>query len=176
MSGVPGSASGVSASTAGISESDVEKPPSTGSRRSAGSSPTAPTSHPIPPRCRTRRLRRGRARGAPRAALFRLNPNLPDETLHDARCKLTRPEGRTTGQVGPERGTASDSGCEIVPAIVQFRFRGGWRLLELVFRKFDGKQGGIQFASCRYFVLQECKEVATVSDGLKKLPLPASSG
>ena len=95
MSGVPESAAGVSDSAVGISESDVEDAALDWLAALGWSVAHGPDVAPDAPDA---------ARGdygevvlgeRLRAALARLNPGLPDEALHDARCKLTRPEGTT---------------------------------------------------------------------------------
>ena len=95
MSGVPESAAGVSGSDVGISESDVEDAALDWLAALGWSVAHGPDVAPDTPDA---------ARGdygevvlgeRLRAALARLNPDLPDEALHDARRKLTRPEGTT---------------------------------------------------------------------------------
>ena len=95
MSGVLESAAGVSGSDVGISESDVEDATLDWLAVLGWSVAHGPDVAPDTPDA---------ARGdygevvlgeRLRAALVRLNPDLPDEALHDARRKLTRPEGTT---------------------------------------------------------------------------------
>ena len=95
MSGVLESAAGVSGSDVGISESDVEDATLDWLAALGWSVAHGPDVAPDTPDA---------ARGdygevvlgeRLRAALARLNPDLPDEALHDARRKLTRPEGAT---------------------------------------------------------------------------------
>ena len=93
--GASESAVGVSGSATGVSESDVEDAALGWLAALGWSVAHGPDAAPDAP---------GAERGdygevvlgeRLRAALARLNPDLPDEALHDARRKLTRPEGTT---------------------------------------------------------------------------------
>ena len=95
MSGGSGSAVGVSGSAVGVSESAVEEA-ALGWLAALGWS-VAHGSDIAPDTPNAERGDYGEVVLGERlrAALARLNPDLPDEALHDARRKLTRPEGTT---------------------------------------------------------------------------------
>ena len=95
MSGGSGSAVGVSGSAVGVSESDVEEAALGWLAALGWSVAHGPDIAPDTPNAE--RGDYGEVVLGERlwAALARLNPDLPDEALHDARRKLTRPEGTT---------------------------------------------------------------------------------
>ena len=95
MSGISESAAGIPGSTAGISESDVEDAALdwlAGLGWTVARGPDVAPNTPDAARGDYGEVVLGERL---RAALARLNPDLPDEALHDARRKLTRPEGTT---------------------------------------------------------------------------------
>ena len=94
-SGGSGSAVGVSGSTIGVSESDVEEAALGWLAALGWSVAHGPDIAPDTPNAERGDYGEVVLGERLRAALARLNPDLPDEALHDARRKLTRPEGTT---------------------------------------------------------------------------------
>ena len=95
MSGGSGSTIGVSGSAAGVSESDVEEAALGWLAALGWSVAHGPDTAPDTPGAERDDYGEVVLGERLRAALARLNPDLPDEALHDARRKLTRPEGTT---------------------------------------------------------------------------------
>ena len=93
--GVSGSAVGVSGSTIGVSESDVEEAALGWLAALGWSVAHGPDVAPDTPNAERGDYGEVVLGERLRAALAGLNPDLPDEALHDARRKLTRPEGTT---------------------------------------------------------------------------------
>ena len=87
--------SGVSKSAAGISESDVEDAALGWLAALGWTVARGPDVAPDAPNAVRGDYGEVVLRERLQAALARLNPDLPDEALHDARRKLTRPEGTT---------------------------------------------------------------------------------
>ena len=95
MSGGSGSAVGVSGSAVGVSESAVEEAALGWLAALGWSVARGPDIAPDTPNAERGDYGEVVLGERLRAALARLNPDLPDEALHDARRKLTRPEGTT---------------------------------------------------------------------------------
>ncbi len=93
--GVSGSAVGVSGSAVGVSESAVEEAALGWLAALGWSVARGPDIAPDTPNAERGDYGEVVLGERLRAALARLNPDLPDEALHDARRKLTRPEGTT---------------------------------------------------------------------------------
>ena len=93
--GVSGSAVGVSGSAVGVSESAVEEAALGWLAALGWSVARGPDIAPDTPNAERGDYREVVLGERLRAALAGLNPDLPDEALHDARRKLTRPEGTT---------------------------------------------------------------------------------
>ena len=95
MNGALESAAGVSGTAVGISESDVEDTALDWLAALGWSVTHGPDVAPDAPDAERGDYGEVVLGERLRAALARLNPDLPDEALHDARRKLTRPEGTT---------------------------------------------------------------------------------
>ena len=95
MSGGSGSTIGVSGSAVGVSESAVEEAALGWLAALGWSVAHGPDIAPDTPNAERGDYGEVVLGERLRAALARLNPDLPDEALHDARRKLTRPEGTT---------------------------------------------------------------------------------
>ena len=93
--GVSGSTIGVSGSAVGVSESAVEEAALGWLAALGWSVAHGPDIAPDTPNAERGDYGEVVLGERLRAALARLNPDLPDEALHDARRKLTRPEGTT---------------------------------------------------------------------------------
>ena len=93
--GVSGSAVGVSGSAVGVSESAVEEAALGWLAALGWSVARGPDIAPDTPNAERGDYGEVVLGERLRAALARLNPDLPDEALHDARRKLIRPEGTT---------------------------------------------------------------------------------
>ena len=95
MNGVSDSTIGVSGSAVGVSESAVEEAALGWLTALGWSVARGPDVAPDTPNAERGDYGEVVLGERLRAALARLNPDLPDEALHDARRKLTRPEGTT---------------------------------------------------------------------------------